>query len=454
MGTKQGMTARLLTLTAALALLASPLRAQDLIFPPGAGGFSWDSHAAFALAHDLRGQRLTIFGPWRGEDQRLFETVLDYFRAATGAEVIYATSESHERQIVIDAEAGSPPDVAIVAQPGLIADLVARGHVQPLPADTRTWIAQNYGAGASWADLSTHVGPDGQPALYAFPYKAEVKSLVWYVPETFADAGLAVPQTLQDLRALTTRIAAGGETPWCIGLGSGGATGWPATDWVEDLLLRRQPIAVYDQWVRHEIPFDHSAVLAAIEEFGWFARTPGHVAGGAAAVAATDFRDSPAGLFASPPGCYLHRAPSFIASHFPAGVEIGTDVDFFAFPSDPGKGADRPVLGSGTFALVMRDGPAARAFIAFLQTPLAHEVWMAQTGFLTPFRAVNASVYGSDTLRRQGAILAEAGTFRFDGSDLMPGAVGAGRFWTAMVDFVGGQSAAEAAAAVEAGWPE
>jgi alpha-glucoside transport system substrate-binding protein len=104
-------------------------------------------------------------------------------------------------------------------------------------------------------------GKDGTPALYAFPYKIDVKSLVWYVPENFEDAGYEVPQTMEDLKALTEQIVADGGTPWCIGLGSGGATGWPATDWVEDMMLRTQPADVYDQWVNHEIPFNDPAVI-------------------------------------------------------------------------------------------------------------------------------------------------------------------------------------------------
>jgi TrmH family RNA methyltransferase len=127
-------------------------------------------------------------------------------------------------------------------------------------------------------------GKDGTEQLFAFPYKADVKSLVWYVPENFADAGYAVPETMEDLRALTERIVADGGTPWCIGLGSGGATGWPATDWVEDMMLRTQSPDVYDKWVRHEIPFNDPAVIGAIEEFGYFARNDAYVAGGAAAL--------------------------------------------------------------------------------------------------------------------------------------------------------------------------
>ncbi|MCA3442351.1 MAG: carbohydrate ABC transporter substrate-binding protein [Rhodobacter sp.] len=449
------MKTRRLAGAAALAVLAGTAHAQDLKFPPGEDArFNWDSFKAFDEATNLEGQTLTIFGPWRGEDQVLVESMLAYFATASGVKVNYSSSENYEQQIVIDTQAGSPPDIAILPQPGLIADLVRKGFVTPLGEDTQAWIAENYAAGDSWVSLGSYAGPDGAKALYAFPYKIDVKSLVWYVPENFADAGYAVPETMEDLRALTERIVADGGTPWCIGLGSGGATGWPATDWVEDMMLRTQPVETYDKWVTHEVPFSSPEVIGAIDEFGWFARNDAFVAGGAGAVAATDFRDSPKGLFSSPPQCYMHRQASFIPSFFPEGTVLGEDADFFYMPAYAGKDLGKPVLGAGTLAFITRDTPAARAFVDWLKTPIAHEVWMAQSGFLTPLKSANAEVYGNAALKKQGEILLNATTFRFDGSDLMPGAVGAGSFWTGMVDFVGGKPAADVAAQIDASWPK
>jgi alpha-glucoside transport system substrate-binding protein len=448
------MKSRFLAGAAALALLAGSATAQDLRFPVGEGAFNWDSLAAFDAAHDLDGQSLTIFGPWRGEDQVLFESVAAYFEAATGVDVNYSSSENYEQQIVIDTQAGSPPDIAILPQPGLIADLASKGLILPLGEETEGWLRENYAAGESWVGLGTYAGADGTEQLFAFPYKIDVKSLVWYVPENFEDAGYEIPTTMEELKALTDQIVADGGTPWCIGLGSGGATGWPATDWVEDMMLRVNPPEVYDQWVANEIPFDDPQVIAAIEEFGHFAKTDAYVAGGASAVASTDFRESPLGLFASPPGCYMHRQASFIPSFFPEGTELGVDADFFYFPAYAEKDLGAPVLGAGTLAFITREGDAARAFIEFLKTPIAHELWMAQTGFLTPMTGVNTEVYGDPTLRKMGDILLSATTFRFDGSDLMPGAVGAGTFWTGMVDYTGGASAAEVAAAIQQSWPQ
>ncbi|MDP3861944.1 MAG: ABC transporter substrate-binding protein [Phaeovulum sp.] len=442
----------LYTSVAALALLAGSAAAQDLKFAPGADArFNWASYEALK-SMDLKGQSITILSPWLGPDKALVESVIAYFEAATGAKVNHSGSDSFEQQIVIDAEAGSPPDIAVFPQPGLAADLARKGFLRPLSAGTDAWLAANYAAGQSWADLGSYVGKDGSTQLYAFPFKADLKSLVWYVPENFSDAGYEVPATMEELKALTEKIAADGGTPWCIGLGSGGATGWPATDWVEDFMLRVNTPADYDAWVKNELKFSDPKVLAAIDEFGWFARNDKFVSGGAGAVASTDFRDSPKGLFSSPPQCYMHRQASFIPSFFPEGTVIGEDADFFYFPAYASKDLGSPVLGAGTMFAVMSDNPAANAFIEFLKSPIAHEVWMAQTGFLTPYKGVNTEVYGDATLRKMGDILLGATTFRFDGSDLMPGAVGAGVFWTGMVDYAGGKPAADVGAAIQATW--
>jgi alpha-glucoside transport system substrate-binding protein len=401
---------------------------------------------------DLSGQTVTVFGPWLTVDQDHFEAVIAPFEEATGANVEYAGSDSFEQQIVIDVEAGSPPNVAVFPQPGLASDLASRGRLVPLGDDTRQWVLENYAAGQSWVDLGTYADASGSPDLFGFFYKVDVKSLVWYVPDNFADAGYDVPGSMEELIALSERIVADGGTPWCIGLGSGAATGWPATDWVEDLMLRTQPPDVYDQWVAHQIPFNDPRVVEAIETFGMFAKNDAWVSGGAQSVASTDFRDSPQGLFTVPPQCYMHHQASFIPSFFPEGTELGTDADFFYFPSYSGKDLGNPVLGAGTLFAITKDSDGARAFIDYLKTVEANEIWMSRAGMLTPHKGVNLDAYATAAARGQGEILLNADTFRFDGSDLMPGAIGAGTFWTGMVDYVSGASAEDVAGEIEASW--
>jgi alpha-glucoside transport system substrate-binding protein len=419
-------------------LLAGPAFAE-LKFKPGEDArFHWADFDELKKV-DLKGETLTVFGPWRGDDEHLAQSILDYFREATGADV----------------KAGSPPNIAVLPQPGLLADLAAKGLLVPLGDETANFVKDNYGAGESWVKLGTYKDKDGQAKFFGFPYKTDLKSLVWYSPENFKDAGYDIPATMEDLVKLSDQIVADGGKPWCIGLGSGGATGWPATDWIEDIMLRTQPPEVYDKWVTNEVKFDDPAVVNAIEIFGSFAKNDKYVDGGAAGVASTDFRDSPKGLFSTPPKCYMHRQASFIPTFFPEGTKLGEDqdADFFYFPpfaSKPELG--KPVLGAGTLFTITKDSKAARAFIDFLKMPLAHELWMAQSGFLTPFKKVNVEAYANETLRKEGEILTAATTFRFDGSDLMPGKIGAGAFWTGMVDFVGGKSAADTGAEIQKAW--
>lgn len=409
--------------------------------------------AVLALSAGMaQAEQLTIFGPWTGADEEQVRVVLDLFAAQSGHDVRYVGSDSFEQQIVVDAEAGSAPNIAVFPQPGLAADMAKRGFLTPLKDGTTEWVVENYAAGQSWADLGTYAGPDGADHLYGFFYKADLKSLVWYVPENFEDAGYEVPQSMEELMALSDQMVADGDTPWCLGIGSEAATGWPATDWVEDLLLRTQPPEVYDGWVSNDIPFTDPRIVGAIEAFGMFALNADYPVGGAEGVGATDFRDSPKGLFSSPPQCYMHRQASFIPAFFPDGTEVGVDVDFFYFPSYADKDLGAPVLGAGTLWAITEENGAAHEFIDFLKAPAAHEAWMAQKGFLTPHKGVNVDVFSDPTLRKMNDILLGATTFRFDASDLMPGGVGAGSFWTGMVDYVGGKPAADVAADIQTSW--
>lgn len=400
---------------------------------------------------NLKGEVLTITCPWTGAEEGIFKKVIATFEKGTGATVKHSCSQSSEQQIVIDIKAGSPSNISVFPQPGLAANMAAIGGLTPLGDKTKAWVKANYAAGNSWADLGTYKSKAGKDEFYGLFYNVNVKSLVWYNPDNFKEMGYKVPKSMEELQALTKKMAAdGGAKPWCIGLGSDAATGWPATDWVEDMMLRTQPPEVYDGWVTNKIKFNDKRVVEAIEAYGWFARNDAYVDGGAKAVATVSFKDSPKGLFGAPPKCYMHRQASFIPAFFPEGK--ADEADFFYFPAYKGKNLGNPVLGGGTIMTITKDSKAAQAFIEYLQTAQAHEIWMAEGGFLTPLKTVDLTKYKTKGLRKQGEILLGATTFRFDGSDLMPGAVGAGSFWKGMVNYSGGTSAQAVADDIQKSW--
>ena len=447
----------LLATTAAALLFAGAASAADTFEVGKDPKFSWKSLDEFKASHQgLSGQKLTIWDAWSSEgDKTQWEAVLKYFKDATGIDAQDNSSKNYEEQARIDIAAGSPSDITILPQPGLLADFAKQGKLVDLGEATTKWMSDNYAAGPSWAALGQYEGPDGKKHQYGFAYKQELKSLVWYVPDNFKEKGYQVPKTMEELLALTDKIVADGGTPWCVGLESGGASGWSATDWMEDLMLRTQPPEVYDGWVNNTVKFNDPRVIAVMDIFGSIIKDDKKVAGGTKAVATTSFGDSPKGLFTVPPQCYLHRQASFIPAFFPEGTKAGVDYDFFYMPpyaSHPELG--RPVLGSGNIVTITKDSPAARAFLDYLKTPIAHEIWMAQTNgsFLSALKSANVAAYSSDVQRKDGEILLGATTFRFDGSDMMPGPIGAGAFWTGMVDFANGKSSKDVADQIQSAW--
>ena len=414
---------------------------------------AWTAQPALADDYqgpDLKGETLTISCPWTGAEGDNFRSVTALFERQTGAVVHHACSQSSEQVILANAKNGTSTNISVIPQPGLAAQLASMGALVPLGDKTQAWMERAYAAGPAWVELGQFSNAQGKKELYGFAFNVNVKSLVWYIPKRFEEKGYKVPQSMEQLEALTQRMVKDGVKPWCMGLESEAASGWPATDWVEDMMLRLHPTSVYDDWVTNRIPFNDPRVLEAIKAYGKIATDPALVAGGPKAVNSTSFKESPRGLFGNQPACYMHRQASFISSFFPE--RQAQEADFFYFPSYLKKMLGFPVLGGGTLFTITQDSKAARAFMAFLQHPQAHETWMARGGFLTPHRAADRRKYRDRLQRKAGDILLGATTIRFDGSDLMPAAVGAGTFWKGMLDYTGGKNLEIVTADIDKSW--
>jgi len=401
------------------------------------------SLAAPALAQS---GRVSVVGTWGGQEQEAFMQLMSVFTAETGIQVDYTGTRDLPTLLTTRVAAGNPPDVAAVPNPGQMRELAAEGALvdltQVLDMDQ---IRRDYSE--AWIDLGSYNGK-----LYAIFISADLKSLVWYSPKQFAKYGYEVPKTWDELVALTERIAADGFTPWAIGLESGAASGWPGTDWIEDIMLRTAGPEVYDQWVNHEIPWTHPAVKRAFEIFGQFARNPRYVYGGTAGVLSTNFGDSVNALFTEPPRAFLHRQATFIRSFIDTnnpGLVPGEDYDFFMLPPIDERWGT-PALGGADMVAMFNDTPEARALMQFLASPRAQEIWVSLLGKLSPNRSVSESAYPDDLTRKAARLLVEADSFRFDGSDLMPAAVGSGAFWEGVLNYVAGEDLDDVLMMIEA----
>ena len=390
---------------------------------------------------------VTILGVIVGEQQEKLEEALKPFEEETGIDVIYEGTDSFATLLPVRVESGDAPDIAMFPQPGLMASFAETGQMVPVTEfmDEAT-LAAAYPE--TWLSLATF-----DDSIYGIWYRASVKSLVWYNPTAFEAQGFTVPTTWDEMLALSDQIVATGAMPWCVGLESGEATGWPGTDWIEDIMLRTAGPDVYDQWISHEIPFNDGAVQTAFEQFGDIILNENYVVGGAVGAISTPFGDAPQGLFGDTPTCYLHRQANFIASFFPEDVNLDEEVDIFLLPGiDPAYGT--PVLVAGDVFGMFNNTPEAQALMEYLATPTPHEIWAGLGGFLSPHQQVSLDAYPDALSRKQAEFLTNAETIRFDGSDMMPGAVGTGTFWSGVVDYVAGEPVEDVLDDIEASWPE
>lgn len=394
------------------------------------------------------GETVTIFTAAGEEQLRVFERNFVDFEARTGINVVAEGSPDFETLAVVRAEAGDPPDILNFPQPGLMADMARDGFLVDLGQFiTNAEMQAHYSQ--SWIDLGT---VDGQ--LVGVWHGADVKSLVWYPKPAFEAAGYTIPETWDELLALSDQILADGTAPWCIGVESGGATGWPGTDWIEDIMLRTASPEKYDEWTVGELPFNSPEVRNAFQIMGdiWFKE--GYVLGGTTGILTTNFGDAPLPLFDDPPSCFLHRQASFIPNFFPEGTQVGVDVDYFYLPPiDPQFG--KPVLGSGNLISLAKDTPAGREVARFMITGESVRAEVEGGLVVAPHMDASLDWYPDDITRGFAEILLAADTFRFDGSDLMPGAVGAGSFWTGIVEFVSseGENLDAILTTIDESWP-
>ena len=392
---------------------------------------------------------LKISGPETGSEADGFTEAFASFTEDTGIEVDYTGSRDFETQIRVAAEGGDLPDLAVIPQPGLVRDLADK--ITPVPKDVLDAHEDEFNE-----YLWELVTVDGD--ILGVPNKADVKSVVWYSPKVFKDKGYKVPETWDAMIELQNEMKADGIAPWCIGIESGDATGWPLTDWMEDIMLRLHGPDVYDQWVAHEIPFNDPKVEAAAKEVEeiWFAN--GNVLNGRQSIASTGFQQ--AGLPIAEGKCGMHRQANFYGAQFKekGNLTFGEDgdVNVFYLPTMSDK-FGKVLLSGGTYVVAFNDNENTLEALEFLASPeYANARNEAKKGgFLSPNSKHDTSLYADDLDRTLAELLVESETVRFDGSDNMPSAVGSGSFWKEGTNWVLGQGDLKTFLGnVESSWPK
>jgi alpha-glucoside transport system substrate-binding protein len=340
-----------------------------------------------ALAGEFAGTTVTVDGPFVDPDTIFMDQSMEAFEELTGITVNYVGDKEFEGRLSIAVDAGNPPDIVDFPQPGLLANFARQGHViDPTTYIPEDWLTQQYNQ--SWLDMASM---EGQIAGVWHRYNG--KSLVWYPKAVFDAAGYEVPETWDELLALTQMIADDGDTAWCIGIASGAATGWTATDWTEEMMLRTTSLENYDAWVAGTLPFSSPEVKNAIETWSeiWF--NPDYVFGGTDTIVSTAFDDSPAPMFEDPPRCWLHRQGNFITGSFPEGAEPGVDYDFFYLPPVNDE-YGRPFLVAGDIMSQFNDRPEVNALMEYFTVPESAVGWLANDSALAAHQTTPLEFYG------------------------------------------------------------
>ena len=398
------------------------------------------------------------YGTFEGETVSMYGTIIEVeadalneswadFASCTGINIEYQGTQEFEAQVRVLVEGGTAPDLAIFPQPGLFQNF-ANDIV--VPSDETLANIDEF-----WSDDWAGYGQIDGEQLGA-PLMASVKGFVWYSPSVFEEAGYEIPTTLAELTELSDKIVADGAMkPWCVGFGSGAASGWPGTDWVEDMVLRLHGPEVYDQWITHEIPFNDPKIVEAFDAVGDIIKNEDYVNGGLGDVKSiNDITFNDGGLPVASGECGMHHQATFYSSFWPEGTEIAPDGDIWAFLTPGVEAGASAVTGGGEVVAAFTDRPEVQA----VQTYLSSDTW-ANTrvklgGVLSANSGLDASNASSELLTEAIGILQDPNTtFRFDASDLMPAAVGSDTFFKGMVAWVGGQDTQTTVDAIEASWP-
>jgi alpha-glucoside transport system substrate-binding protein len=362
-------------------------------------------------------------------EQENFLAMIQPWVDANGVEVEYEGSRDLSTILTTRIEGNDPPDLAGLPNPGAMAEFARTGDALDISDVMETTaLAEEYDQG--WINAGTLEG-----TFVGIYVKVSPKGLIWYNPAAFSDAGYEVPTDWDSFDALVEQIKDDGATPWGVGLESGGDSGWPGTDWIEDFVIRQSGPDVYDQWVAGELPWSSDEIRAAFEAFGAWAADADYVAGGPQVVLSTAFGNGGDCLFADPPGCYLHHQAGFMSSffttNFPDDAVAGETYEFFPMPGAEFNGA----TASGDIFGMFNDTPQARSLLQYLVTADAQQIWVERGGATSANSAVPLDAYPDDTSRRIAEGLQNAEVVRYDAGDLMPAQMGRA-FFGAILDYV------------------
>ncbi|EIC07740.1 extracellular solute-binding protein family 1 [Microbacterium laevaniformans OR221] len=415
------------------------------------GGSSGGSASGTGAA----GGTVRISGGITGSEADALQKVFDDWSKTSGITVQYTGDKSFEANIVTKVTGGDAPDIAIVPQPGLLKTLVGTGDVKAAPKAVEDNVDANWSP--DWKKYGTFDG-----TFYSAPMLANIKGYVWYSPAKFKEWGVEIPKTWDELLTLTKTIQEKtGAAPWCAGFESGGASGWPGTDWIEDLVLRQSGPDVYDQWVDGTVKFTDRPIADAFTAVGDILLNPAYVNAGygdVKSINSTAFGDVAAKV--ADGSCPMTHQASFLTANFltvktASGQtpKVAPDGDVYAFVLPGYKEGAATIEVGGEFVAGFSDSEATQKVLEFMSSADFANARVSEGGAISANLKADPSKASSEFLTEAMKLLQDPNTtVRFDASDLMPATVGSGSFWKGMVDWIDGKDQATVLSDIQAGY--
>ncbi|NDJ76053.1 MAG: carbohydrate ABC transporter substrate-binding protein [Chloroflexi bacterium] len=406
---------------------------------------AWVAVPAPAVAQDeidcmgAEGSEVSILAVWTGEEENKFVTALAPFVDACDITINYEGTREFTTVLDTRIQGDAAPDVAVMPNPGALTT-----YIDNLVAlDSLGVTTDNYAA--SWVNIGTV-----NDMWVGVPIKTDIKSLVWYSPVRWDNQGYPVPADWEEMiLVMDLMVEDGVAAPLAMGFESGGATGWTATDFTQDILLRTQGGEFVAGLASGATAWNDPAV---VEAWGLYANwAEMYSAGGAEGAISTSFSDAILQPFGDPPEAWAVKQSGFagtavIQSTYPDYV-YGEDFAFFVLPTADGEPV--PMQVGGDFLAAFNDTDAVRALLAYLTSAAGANAWAAAGFDLTPNSAVDVSNYTDPISADKAAALLEAPDVSFDVGDLMPGGLGQVEF-DSITAVVGGADAAETLGEMEA----
>jgi len=360
---------------------------------------------------------ISFDGIWTGSEATAFGKVIKAFNAVyPKVRVNYKPVGNNVPTVLATAIAGGhPPDMADIAQPGLVKQLAQQGHLKPI-GYAKSVIAQNFAP--AWQKLGSVGGKQ-----YALVFKASNKSLLWYNVPAFKAAGVSAPKSWAQLTSAAKTLQASGTPAYSIG----GADGWTLTDLFENIYLRTYGAAKYEALSAHTIKWTDPSVIKALKTMGQVLSNSSNLAGGTSGALTYGFNDSVTNAFGSPPKAAMVFEGDFVAGVITSSTKSKPKTGFNAtpFPSITAGANSSAVEIGGDLFVTFRDTPAIEAFVKFLATPAAANAWAKIGGFGTGNKNVPASIYPDAITRATEAPIGQAKSVVFDMSDEQPASFGA-----------------------------